>query len=88
MDIGIRSLYNRSLIQRSNAWSPVQVCFSRRSNSELMLFIKVDYVCHGKIWDCPEDPYAVPKHKNIYRVVDSGSDLTTEMIIERIVSHA
>ena len=52
------------------------------------MFIKVDYVCHGKVWDCPDDPYAVPKEKNIYRVVDSGSDLTTEMIIERIVSHA
>ncbi|XP_028414109.1 ethanolamine-phosphate cytidylyltransferase-like [Dendronephthya gigantea] len=49
---------------------------------------KVDYVCHGKVWDCPNDPYAVPKEKNIYRTVDSGSELTTEMIIQRIVSHA
>ena len=54
----------------------------------IVVFIKVDYVCHGKVWDCPDDPYAVPKEKNMYRVVDSGSDLTTEMIIERIVSHA
>lgn len=33
------------------------------------------------------DPYEVPKKLGIYRTVDSGNDMTTERIIERIIDH-
>ena len=34
-----------------------------------------------------QDLFAVPKKLGIYREVDSGSDTTTQDIIERIISH-
>ncbi|VDK59706.1 unnamed protein product [Cylicostephanus goldi] len=33
------------------------------------------------------DPFEAPKRRGIYREVDSGSDMTTEKIIERIIEH-
>ncbi|CAD6184528.1 unnamed protein product [Caenorhabditis auriculariae] len=33
------------------------------------------------------DPFEEPKRRGIYREIDSGSDMTTDLIIERIISH-
>uniref|UniRef100_A0A1I7ZET6 ethanolamine-phosphate cytidylyltransferase n=1 Tax=Steinernema glaseri TaxID=37863 RepID=A0A1I7ZET6_9BILA len=33
------------------------------------------------------DPYALPKKLGIYKTVDSGNDMTTDKIIDRIIDH-
>ncbi|XP_013411152.1 ethanolamine-phosphate cytidylyltransferase isoform X1 [Lingula anatina] len=59
--------------------------------ADLMDHFKVDLVCHGKtpIMPCADgsDPYAVPKSRGKFRVIDSGNELTTMMIVERIIKH-
>ncbi|CAI2307672.1 unnamed protein product [Caenorhabditis sp. 36 PRJEB53466] len=35
----------------------------------------------------PSDPFAEAKRRGIYHEVDSGSDMTTDLIIERIINH-
>lgn len=58
---------------------------------ELMDHFKVDLVVHGKTDVLPDvdgsDPYAEPKRRNKFKVVDSGSSITTADIVERIISH-
>lgn len=33
------------------------------------------------------DPFKVPREMGIYRLVDSGSDMSTDIIINRIIEH-
>lgn len=33
------------------------------------------------------DPFKIPKEMGIFRLIDSGSDMTTEKIIKRIIDH-
>ncbi|XP_076458766.1 ethanolamine-phosphate cytidylyltransferase-like isoform X1 [Babylonia areolata] len=58
---------------------------------ELMDHFKVDLVCHGNtpIMPCEDgsDPYAEPKKRGKFKVLDSGNPLTTDMIIQRIIKH-
>jgi ethanolamine-phosphate cytidylyltransferase len=53
--------------------------------------LKVDYVSHGKTPVYPNkdgsDPYEVPKKRGIYRTIESGSALTTDVILQRIFEH-
>lgn len=59
--------------------------------ADLMDHFKVDVVCHGQTPIMPNvdgaDPYAEPKKRNKFKLLDSGCELTTQMIIERIISH-
>ncbi|XP_041362337.1 ethanolamine-phosphate cytidylyltransferase-like isoform X2 [Gigantopelta aegis] len=60
-------------------------------SADLMDHFKVDVVCHGKTPIMPDvdeiDPYFEPKRRSKFMVIDSGNDLTTQMIIERIIKH-
>lgn len=58
---------------------------------DLLDHFKVDLVCHGKTntYPCSDglDPYAEPRKKGIWRTVDSGNDLTTDAIVQRIIKN-
>ncbi|XP_011153206.1 ethanolamine-phosphate cytidylyltransferase isoform X1 [Harpegnathos saltator] len=57
----------------------------------LMEHFNVSVVCHGQtpIMPCEDgsDPYAEPKRQNKFKLLDSGNDMTTEKIVERIILH-
>lgn len=57
---------------------------------ELIDHFKIDVVCHGKttipLDENGQDPYKVAKDMNIYKEVDSGNTLTTQMVVDRIVN--
>lgn len=59
--------------------------------SDLLDHFKVDLVCHGKTDVLPDkdgsDPYAEPKRRGIFRTVDSGNNLTTDDIVQRIIKN-
>ncbi|KAM9210662.1 ethanolamine-phosphate cytidylyltransferase isoform 2-T2 [Dugong dugon] len=59
--------------------------------AELLDHFKVDLVCHGKTEIVPDrdgsDPYQEPKHRGIFCQVDSGSNLTTDLIVQRIIKN-
>ncbi|XP_064618898.1 ethanolamine-phosphate cytidylyltransferase-like [Lineus longissimus] len=53
--------------------------------------LKIDIVVHGRT-DTPmdldgQDPYQAAKSRGCYKIVDSGSSLTTDRIIQRIMMH-
>lgn len=59
--------------------------------SDLMKHFKVDYVFHGTT-PIPldidgSDPYAEPKKCGKFSILDSGNDMTTQKIVERIIEH-
>lgn len=59
--------------------------------SDLMNHFKVNYVFHGATPVSPDedgsDPYALPKQLRKFSTLDSGNDMTTQKIIERIIEH-
>ncbi|ERE67851.1 ethanolamine-phosphatecytidylyltransferase-like protein [Cricetulus griseus] len=59
--------------------------------AELLGHFKVDLVCHGKTEIVPDrdgsDPYQEPKRRGIFRQIDSGSNLTTDLIVQRIIKN-
>jgi ethanolamine-phosphate cytidylyltransferase len=60
--------------------------------TEFMLeSMKVNHVVQGVTRVYPDedgnDPYEVPKKKDIFQVIDSGSILTTDIIVQRIIQH-
>ncbi|XP_041077549.1 ethanolamine-phosphate cytidylyltransferase-like isoform X1 [Polyodon spathula] len=61
------------------------------ATADLLDHFKVDLVCHGKtevILDKDNsDPYAEPKRRGIFRVIESGNELTTDTIVERIIKN-
>uniref|UniRef100_A0A665UX42 ethanolamine-phosphate cytidylyltransferase n=1 Tax=Echeneis naucrates TaxID=173247 RepID=A0A665UX42_ECHNA len=58
---------------------------------DLLDHFKVDLVCHGKTEVFPDkdesDPYAEPKRRGIFRAIDSGNNLTTDDIVQRIIEN-
>ncbi|XP_024938708.1 ethanolamine-phosphate cytidylyltransferase isoform X6 [Cephus cinctus] len=58
---------------------------------DLMEHFNVSIVCHGQtsIMPCENgaDPYAEPKRQNKFKLLNSGNDMTTEKIVERIILH-
>lgn len=59
-------------------------------DNEIINHFKINYVCHGQeseIVPCVDgsDPYEVAKEKGIYRQVNSKSEVTASVIIDRIV---
>lgn len=57
---------------------------------ELIDHFKVDLVCHGKTQIEPDisgqDPFRVAKKMDKFVELDSGNELTTKMVVERIVN--
>ncbi|XP_067671775.1 ethanolamine-phosphate cytidylyltransferase-like [Haliotis asinina] len=55
--------------------------------SEFMKHFQVEVVCHGttpmELWPDRVDPYREPKRLGKFRVIDSGNELTTKVIIAR-----
>lgn len=60
-------------------------------DNNLIDHFKVNVVCHGKTDISLEngtiDPYAIPKQSGKFQILDSGNDMTTEKIVERIIKH-
>ncbi|KAI3352879.1 hypothetical protein L3Q82_019456 [Scortum barcoo] len=58
---------------------------------DLLDHFKVDLVCHGKTEVFPDkdasDPYAEPRKRGIFRTIDSGNNLTTDDIVQRIIEN-
>ena len=58
---------------------------------DLMEHFNVSIVCHGQTPIMPSDdgadPYAEPKRTNKFKLLNSGNDMTTEKIVERIILH-
>lgn len=54
-------------------------------SKDLIEHFKIDIVCHGK--GAEEKFYEIPKEKGIFRVIDSGNDMTTDQIIERVIEN-
>lgn len=57
--------------------------------ADMLDHFKVDVVCHGNTpvsFDVDEcDPYYEPKNRNKFKVIDSGNELTTEALVQRII---
>ncbi|XP_010189453.1 PREDICTED: ethanolamine-phosphate cytidylyltransferase, partial [Mesitornis unicolor] len=55
------------------------------------VLVQVTLVCHGMTEVVPDkdgsDPYQEPKRRGVFRLVDSGSDLTTDLIVQRIIKN-
>jgi hypothetical protein len=55
----------------------------------LFSFFKVDYFCHGMTPISPNadgnDPYAVPKARRMFTVIDSINSTTSGKIIQNII---
>ncbi|KAG8507560.1 NAD-dependent protein deacetylase sirtuin-7 [Galemys pyrenaicus] len=53
--------------------------------------LQVDLVCHGKTEVVPDkdgsDPYQEPKRRGVFCQVDSHNDLTTDLIVQRIIQN-
>ncbi|XP_055382017.1 ethanolamine-phosphate cytidylyltransferase isoform X1 [Condylostylus longicornis] len=58
---------------------------------DLMEHFKVDVVCHGQTPISLDhgniDPYAIPKTLGKFLLIDSENNMTTEKIVQRIISH-
>lgn len=56
---------------------------------ELMEHLNVDVVVHGQTYIPSQcgDPYAVPKMMGKFVMIDSGSTVTTEQFVERIIKN-
>jgi len=56
-------------------------------SEEMIKELKIDLVCHGwtnVISDSnTSDPFATPKKRNIFKIIDTGNRLTTTSIIQR-----
>uniref|UniRef100_A0A8P4KRU1 ethanolamine-phosphate cytidylyltransferase n=1 Tax=Dicentrarchus labrax TaxID=13489 RepID=A0A8P4KRU1_DICLA len=58
---------------------------------DLLDHFKVDLVCHGKTEVFPDkdgsDPYAEPRKRGVFRTINSGNNLTTDDIVQRIIEN-
>ena len=60
-------------------------------SKDMMDHFKVDLVCHGAtpvstdVDHC--DPYEEPKRRNKFQLLDSGNSMTTELLVQRIISN-
>ncbi|XP_063535643.1 ethanolamine-phosphate cytidylyltransferase [Cydia strobilella] len=59
--------------------------------AELMDHFRVQVVCHGDTAIARDadgaEPYAVPKKRGCFKIIKSGNSMTTEDIVQRIISH-
>jgi len=58
---------------------------------EFMDHFRVNVVLHGQTPVAPDvdgrDPYEEPKRRGIFKTINSGNDMTTAKIVERIIEH-
>lgn len=59
--------------------------------NDLLDHFKVDVVVHGRTAvmedESGHDPFAIPKQLGMFKLVNSGNDMTTEKIVERIITN-
>jgi len=59
--------------------------------ADLLDHFKVNVVCHGRTPVEPDfdgsDPYSEPKKRKILKFVESGNELTTADVVNRIIEH-
>uniref|UniRef100_A0A8C3CT42 ethanolamine-phosphate cytidylyltransferase n=1 Tax=Cairina moschata TaxID=8855 RepID=A0A8C3CT42_CAIMO len=59
--------------------------------ADLLDHFRVTLVCHGMTEVVSDkdgsDPYEEPKRRGIFQLVDSGSNLTTDLIVQRIIKN-
>ncbi|XP_013929412.1 PREDICTED: ethanolamine-phosphate cytidylyltransferase isoform X2 [Thamnophis sirtalis] len=59
--------------------------------ADLLDHFKVDLVCHGMTEVVPDkdgsNPYEEPRRRGIFQLVDSGNNLTTDLIVKRIIKN-
>lgn len=58
-----------------------------RITVDLMNELRVGMVYHGRFFDSNDDRYEIPKRMGKFGTIDSGSDVTTAGIIERVRKH-
>lgn len=60
-------------------------------SGEMMDHFHVNVVLHGQTPVLPDfdgrDPYAEPKKRGRFQLIDSKNDMTTAKIVERIIEH-
>ena len=76
----------------TQCWSVHLVCRGLTSNLPLLTYlVQVDLVTHGETRVMPAedgtDPFEIPKKKGIFKIVPSGSLLTTHDIVDRIIKN-
>ncbi|CAH1793347.1 unnamed protein product [Owenia fusiformis] len=88
----IMNLHERVLSVLSNRYvSEVVIGAPYSVTPELMDHFKVDLVIHGQTPITPDedgsDPYEEPKRRGKFKMIDSTNTLTTQMIVQRIISN-
>ncbi|XP_039860401.1 ethanolamine-phosphate cytidylyltransferase isoform X2 [Simochromis diagramma] len=86
---GAFDLFRAVYIQKNKE---IKGCFCILSwFNRVCLNVQVDLVCHGKTEVLPDkdgvDPYAEPKKRGVFRAIDSGNNLTTDDIVQRIIEN-
>jgi len=88
----IMNLHERVLSVLTNRYvSEVVIGAPYPVSAEMMDHLQVDFVCHGNTPVMPDidgsDPYQEPKKRGCFVQIDSKNELTTQMIVERIIKH-
>lgn len=88
----IMNLHERVLSVLTNRYvSEVVIGAPYSVTEDLMDHFSVDVVCHGKTPICADDdgldPYEVPRKRGKFLLIDSECDVTTESLINRIITH-
>merc|ERR1712013_852289 len=88
--VGRMLMLSKEHMQRGDQEYMVVIGAPYSVTKEMLNHFNVSVVCHGKTNIMPdvdgEDPYAVPKQEGKFVVVESGNSLTTEMLVQRILS--
>ncbi|KAI0228127.1 Ethanolamine-phosphate cytidylyltransferase [Lamellibrachia satsuma] len=88
----IMNLHERVLSVLTNRYvSEVVIGAQYTVTAELMDHFNVDVVCHGETRTATDidggDPYAEPKRRGKFKHINSGNELTTQDIIQRIITN-
>lgn len=88
----IMNLHERVLSVLTNRYvSEVVIGAPYSVSEELMDHFSVDVVCHGKTPICADenglDPFAVPRRRGKFHIIDSSNDVTTDSLVSRIIQH-
>lgn len=88
----IMNLHERVLSVLSNRFvSEVVIGAPLRVTDDLLDHFKIDIVCHGKTPVYPDtdgtDIYEVPKKRGIFHLIESGNEMTSQRLVERIIEN-
>ncbi|KAK2156046.1 hypothetical protein LSH36_223g03004 [Paralvinella palmiformis] len=86
----IMNLHERVLSVLTNKYvSEVIIGAPYTVTMQMINDFKIDAVCHGMTPILPDvdgsDPYEIPKEIGIFHRIDSSNDLTSDMIVQRII---